>query len=154
MTEPKLTIPRACLANGAYQLAWGIPMLLQGAGLLSGALGDYPALGDPIVSTWIRLVGVTLLGMTAVNVALSRVTDPAAQRWIRFGWIAFWANELLIDGLLLQLPAFLQGAKHLTLAGILVTLAGRTVMLTMWLVARPIRAVAVQAVAPAPGIRG
>ena len=93
MPEPKLTVPRAAIVNGLYQLAWGLPMLLQGAEMLRPGIGDYPGLADPLPSTWIRLVGTTLLGMALLNVALSRVRDPAAQRWIRFGWIAFWTND-------------------------------------------------------------
>jgi hypothetical protein len=132
-----LEVPRVCVITAVYQLAWGLAMLIRGAEFLRPGLGDYACLSDPLAGTWIRLVGTTLNGMCLVNLALSRVTDPAAQRWIRLGSLAFWLNELVIDGGLLQLPAFLHGAKHITLVGIVVTGLGRGTMAVLWLRARP-----------------
>lgn len=132
-----LPVPRMCLISAWYQLAWGTLMLVRGGEMLRPALGDYACLGDPLVSTWIRLVGTTLAALFALNLALARIRDPAAQRWIRLGSLAYWLTEVVLDGLLLQLPAYLAGAKHLTLVGIAVTFLGRSTLTLLWWRSRP-----------------
>lgn len=136
-----LTIPRACLITGAYQLFWALPLLVLGSSILTGELGSAfaPAMlaEHPVLDGWVRLMGTSLLGMGVIHLVLSRVREVDAQLWIRRAWMAYWLIELGIDTVMFQLPALLAGEPQASAATIATSTVGRSAMVVVWFLARP-----------------
>ena len=134
-----MTVPRMCWATAVYDLAWGVMMLALGPALLTPELGSAfaPAVlaDNPVLGSWIRLLGTTLVGLAVVCVALAQIRDHQAQVWIRRAWLAYWIIEVVVDGLCLQLPALLAGDPQATALGVGVPLVFRTAFVLGWALA-------------------